>query len=152
MKYWLALATLICFGSVAQADNQTFDVNCDSITVISTAAITTYAPVFAAALVGTTTIYPNIMPSRKWIELDNLDTTRYIMVGFGVNPSTTPANWLSYTDNSGLSSSNGKIIAPAGYFRTGLQNYDKNGFPIIPVILNLTGGTAKVSVIQCGQQ
>lgn len=153
MKHWLGLAALICFGSTAaMAYDETYDINCSSITSLSTGATSSYAPVFAASLQGAVTVYQNIMPNRKWIELDNLDTTRYVMVAFGINPSTTPANWLAYTDTSGISTSRGHLIAPASYWRVGLTNYDTRGYPIIPVILNATGasGTAAVSVTQCG--
>ncbi len=163
MKHWLGLAALICFGSIsANAQTQTYDIECDTVTSF-TVSVTSYSTtggniaLFSASLVGATTSFPLVMPSRKYLEISNVDTSSNTMCSVDVIASTTPANWLTYTQNTVLDSTHGKVLLPNGAnpWRLNLPpNQPNTGYPLIPICKSASSGaggkSVSISVTQCG--
>ncbi len=137
----------------AKAATEIFDIQCDSITIVSTATVASgiVTPLFAATLNGAVTSYLNIMPNRKWLEIVNLSTGTNVLVGFDVNKSTTPADWLTFNPTSRLSTTNGKMIGPnGGFFHLGANGYDSHGYPIIPLAVTTGSAATNLTIVQCG--
>ncbi len=163
MKHWFGLAALICFGStLAHGQTQTYDIECDTVTAFTT-TVTSYTtagntiPLFSASLQGATTTFATILPSRKYLEISNVDTSSNAICNVDVNQSTTPASWLTYTQNAPLTATVGKILLPNGAnpWRINLPPFQPNtGYPLIPICMSTSanpgGKSVRISVTQCG--
>ncbi len=98
MKHWLGLAALVCLCSTAvKAAVDVMDVNYSSYTtiVVSISNVTPTA-LFVGVVSGATTSYPNIMPGRTDLKLENIDPSSGTFINCVVDVSSSlPAGFVS---------------------------------------------------------
>ncbi len=122
MKYWLALAGLICFGSTSvHADQSIYQAPYSTYTY-KTVVVSTYVPtpLFVGTLGGTTTDFYDIMKNRRELEIQDVDSSTTTFASCVIDISSNlPAGYLSanqveYGVHPSTNPLLGSVIPPVG--------------------------------------
>lgn len=154
-KTLLALLGLLVCVPIAHSATETYEVMLESCT-FSKVTVSSYTgtQLLSAELVGATTVFPLVMPDRKYIEFQNLGTSSGTMIMIDLSSTTAGAADLSLSAPGNLSATLGtrvgKLEAVDSRLKMPLPGKDESGRVYVPWAINCSGtGTQDMIIKQC---